>query len=233
MKKERIPHPAIVCVLAVAWMALSGCRQATNRPADETAQTRVQPVAGETSNGPAADFDYYVFTLSWSPEYCHGHPNSPQCNGQHPGFVVHGLWPQLNNGHWPSSCSSAPGLSNPDGMLDIMPDRHLIRHEWLTHGTCSGLTAKQYFGAIRTAYTSIRIPPEFISPSRSFTKSASEIKRQFTGANPGMSDADMAVSCHNRYLSAIAFCLSKNLHPIACQAVADCDAGSIRIPAAR
>ena len=30
---------------------------------------------------------------------------------------------------------------------------------------------------------------------------------------------DIAVSCHNRYLSAVEFCLSKDLQPIACQAV--------------
>ncbi len=240
--KERMLRRYLLYACAVTWVVLSGCQQAaTNRSADTIAQAHTPNAAAETSSNSAANhaansaanFDYYLFTLSWSPEYCHGHPNSPQCDGEHPGFVVHGLWPQFDNGRWPSACSSAPGLSNPNRMLDIMPDRRLIQHEWSTHGTCSGLTANQYFGAIRQAYASIKIPPQWFHPARTSTKSASEIKRDFTDANPGMSDADIAISCHNRYLTAVAFCLSKNLQPVACQAVTDCNARSIRIPAAQ
>jgi ribonuclease T2 len=146
------------------------------------------------STFPSGNFDYYLFTLSWSPEYCHGHPNNPQCGGAHPGFVVHGLWPQFDNGQWPSACSSAPALSNPSSMLDIMPDPRLIQHEWTTHGTCSGLSADQYFGVIRRAYNSITIPPPLVSPTRTTTRSAGEIKQMFLDANPGMSSVAVAVT---------------------------------------
>lgn len=118
-------------------------------------------------------------------------------------------------------------------MLDIMPDPRLIQHEWTTHGTCSGLSADQYFGVIRRAYNSIKIPPPLVSPTRTTTRSAGEIKQMFLDANPGMSSVAVAVSCHNRYLSAVEFCLGKNLQPTACQAVRDCTANSIRIPAAQ
>jgi ribonuclease T2 len=118
-------------------------------------------------------------------------------------------------------------------MLDIMPDPRLIQHEWTTHGTCSGLSADQYFGVIRKAWNSIKIPSELASPTRTTTRSADEIKQMFTDANPAMTSDDIAVSCHNRYLSAVEFCLAKNLRPTACQAVRDCNANSIRIPAGR
>ena len=43
------------------------------------------------------NFDYYVFTLSWSPGFCDtgGAAKQPgQCaRGAAEGFVVHGLWP--------------------------------------------------------------------------------------------------------------------------------------------
>lgn len=217
---------------------LVGCRQtgpsAANAPTrGESAAAEVRsavqhPAAGE----PAPDFDYYLLTLSWSPEYCHGHRNSPQCDGSHRGFVVHGLWPQRNSGQWPSNCSNAPGLAHPSTMLDIMPDPRLIAHEWATHGTCSGLDADQYFGLLRQAYESIRVPSALVAPSHSGTESANAIKRSFIDANPGMAAADIAISCHNRYLSAVEFCLSKGLRPIACQAVRDCTARAIRVPAA-
>lgn len=224
------------CLLILSTLSLllaSACQQPATQPAAKTAQARIAIAAAANAAAPTGNFDYYLFTLSWSPEYCHGHPNNPQCGDAHPGFVVHGLWPQFNNGQWPSACSSAPGLSNPSSMLDIMPDPRLIPHEWTTHGTCSGLTANQYFGVIRKAYNSIRIPSSLVSPSRTTTRSAVEIKQMFLDANPGMSSDDIAVSCHNHYLSAVEFCLAKNLQPTACQAVRDCTAASIRIPAAQ
>jgi ribonuclease T2 len=222
------------CLLALSALSLllaSACQQPATQPAAKTAQARIANAESANIPAPTGNFDYYLFTLSWSPEYCHGHPNAQQCGGDHPGFVVHGLWPQFNNGQWPSACFSEPGLSNPSSMLDIMPDPRLIQHEWTTHGTCSGLTADQYFGVIRKAWNSIKIPPSLASPSRTTTRSADQIKQMFTDANPGMSSDDIAVSCHNRYLSAVEFCLAKNLQPTACKAVRDCTANSIRIPA--
>lgn len=230
-------RPALCCVCLAGFALISGCSRApapaANRsnashpsPAGEMRAAMQRPAAGES----APDFDYYLLTLSWSPEYCHGHPNSPECNGSHPGFVVHGLWPQRNNGQWRSHCSNAPGLPDPSTMLDIMPDPHLVAHEWATHGTCSGLSAQQYFALVRQAFQSIRIPAPLAGPAQSKTMSATAIKQSFTEANPGMSADDMAISCHNRYLSAVEFCLSKSLQPIACQSVRDCTARSIRIP---
>src|SRR5690242_3686329 len=74
------------------------------------------------ATGQAGAFDYYVLSLSWSPEYCHNKVNNEQCSGQrHFGFVVHGLWPQYRNGSWPEYCTSLRGPDNPARMLDIMP----------------------------------------------------------------------------------------------------------------
>ena len=223
---------SLACAFSI--VLLAGCQQASApasaaSPASQVRAAVDHPAAGE----PAPDFDYYLLTLSWSPEYCHGHRNSPQCNGTHPGFVVHGLWPQRNSGQWPSHCSNVPGLADPSTMLDIMPDPRLVAHEWAAHGTCSGLTPEQYFALVRKAYGSITIPAPLDHPTQTATQSAIGIKQMFTDANPGMASGDIAISCHNRYLSAVEFCLSKNLRPIACQAVRDCTARSIRIPSGR
>lgn len=224
-----------ICVIVL--LISSGCQQPRRFPAEIISRARPAESGGlaadERSAFPSGNFDYYLFTLSWSPEYCHGHSHSSECGGAHPGFVVHGLWPQFNNGRWPSGCPSAPGLPDPSSMLDIMPAAYLIQHEWAAHGACSGLTANQYFGVIRKVYDSIEIPLPLVSPSRTITRSAGQIKRMFTDANPGMFSDDIAVSCHNRYLSAVEFCLGKDLKPTTCQGVRDCTANSIRIPAAR
>ena len=62
-------------------------------------------------------FDYYVLALSWSPSYCEAaRERAPdrapdrQCGGRPYSFVVHGLWPQYEQG-FPSYCQvPAPRL---------------------------------------------------------------------------------------------------------------------------
>src|SRR5271168_2887119 len=125
MKKRNAP---IVLILVLAIVALAaGYSRRRN--------------SNQASQGTPGAFDYYLLTLSWSPEFCHSpaHASKPECQSRHRGFVVHGLWPQYAQGGYPENCSSAPGLSSPSEMADLMPDAGLVAHEWSTHGTCSGL----------------------------------------------------------------------------------------------
>jgi len=101
-------------------------------------------------------FDFYVLSLSWSPDYCAGPAGARdrfQCAGPRKyGFVVHGLWPQFERG-WPEECTTDRlNLAAPlrKDILEIMPSERLMNHEWRKHGTCSGLTPKQYFEGILT-----------------------------------------------------------------------------------
>jgi ribonuclease T2 len=84
--------------------------------------------SNQAQQGKPGVFDYYLLTLSWSPEFCHSHADKPECQSGHHGFVVHGLWPQYADGY-PENCSNAPGLSNPAQMADIMPGPGLVAHE--------------------------------------------------------------------------------------------------------
>jgi ribonuclease T2 len=73
--------------------------------------------SSQAAQGQAGVFDYYLLTLSWSPEFCHSpaHAEKPECQSGHNGFVLHGLWPQYAQGY-PEHCSNAPGLANPGEM---------------------------------------------------------------------------------------------------------------------
>src|SRR5437764_14471672 len=136
-------------------------------------------------------FDHYLLALSWSPEYCHSHASSTQCSSdKHFAFVVHGLWPEYNTGSGPQNCGNQPGLSNPSSMLDIMPDLGLIQHEWTTHGTCSGLSADQYFGLIRQAFSKIKIPPVFSQATHSVTMSPLQVKQAFQASNSSLQSSE-------------------------------------------
>ena len=64
--------------------------------------------AGAQKRGEPGQFDFYLLNLSWSPEFCAIHETSPQC-AAHPGFVVHGLWPQNNDGSYPALLQPSPG----------------------------------------------------------------------------------------------------------------------------
>jgi ribonuclease T2 len=186
----------------------------------------------QAQQGKPGVFDYYLLTLSWSPEFCHSHADKPECQSGHHGFVLHGLWPQYIDGY-PENCSTAPGLSNPAEMTDIMPDPGLVVHEWSTHGTCSGLDAESYFKLLRQAFTSVKIPDRFVSAPANFSISPQDVKSAFVQSNPSVSANEMTVSCGNNYLTAVSLCLTKDLKPTACQNLRDCRANVIRVPAVR
>jgi ribonuclease T2 len=182
----------------------------------------------QASPGAPGVFDYYVLVLPWSPEFRYSHPDKAECSGHH-GFVVHGLWPQYVDGY-PECCSTAAGLANPSEVADIMPDAWLVDHEWITHGTCSGLDAEDYFQLLRRVFATIKVPERFVAPHENFSVAPQEVKRQFVRANPNFSSDGMTVGCGNNYLTAVSFCMTKELKPTACRDLRDCRANVIRVP---
>jgi ribonuclease T2 len=216
---RKLGVPALLLLLALLLLALLAVGAGDSK----------RPGARQAQQGKPGVFDYYLLTLSWSPEFCHSHADKPECQSGHHGFVVHGLWPQYVNGY-PENCSTAPGLSNPAEMADIMPDASLVTHEWATHGTCSGLDAESYFKLLRRAFSSIKIPNRFAAAEANFSISPQDVKTAFVQANPGISADEMTVSCGNNYLTAVSLCLTKELKPTACQNLRDCRANVIRVP---
>lgn len=178
-------------------------------------------------------FDYYVLNMSWSPEYCYSHRGSDEC-GRHLGLVVHGLWPQYKDAsRGPEYCGKMPGLSNPDRMLDIMPSKTLIDHEWDAHGTCSGLSADDYFGLLRKTFASFRLPRELQQPRRQMIIKAVQLRRDILQANPELNDSEIALSCNGPYLREVELCVNKDGHPRPCSGLRECHAPSLRIPPIR
>ncbi len=204
-------------------LTLAGCKSgSTVGPAAERS-ARVIPGVAQ-----GAGFDYYLLNLSWSPEYCHSHPEAAEC-AQRSTFVLHGLWPQNNDGSYPEHCADAPGPANPGVFSDIYPEPGLLEHEWKQHGSCTGLSAEAFFTAARTAYKSITIPPALANLSSQTSMPPGQIAGLFTESNPSLRQEDIAISCGHNYLTAVEICLDKSLHPMACPAVRSCRANSVRI----
>lgn len=183
--------------------------------------------------GPAAaqrdvpgKFDFYVLSLSWSPTYCESQgrdaDRDPQCSRARPyAFVVHGLWPQYERG-FPADCvRPAPYVPNPvvNAMLDIMPSKKLIIHEWRKHGTCSGLGPKGYFEQIRQARERVKIPAEFVRLNAYRMVAPADLEAAFREANPGLKPDMMGVDCDSRRLREVRICMNRDLSFRSCAEV--------------
>jgi ribonuclease T2 len=174
-------------------------------------------------------FDYYLLNLSWSPEFCAKLASSPQC-ATHPGFVLHGLWPQNRDGSWPANCAThAPGPKDPSAWLDVTPDLSLIAHEWTKHGACTTLDGDTYFMLAREAYRSITIPQRFLKVDREISMTPDQILGLFLQANPSLWSGNISLNCENDHLTAIEFCLGKTLRPVSCTALHACQANTVKI----
>jgi len=115
----------------------------------------------------ASPIENYALAISWEPAFCMTVSGKPECASETPSrqdaqvFSLHGLWPQsgsycgatstqVSNDHaglW--SLLPAVTLSDQtEAALQVeMPgtQSYLERHEWIEHGTCSGLSQQNFF----------------------------------------------------------------------------------------
>ena len=177
----------------------------------------------KSSEGEPGSFDYYLLSLSWSPAFCLSDPGAAECNGPRRfGFIVHGLWPQYENG-WPENCNVHQQVpeSVVSGISDIMPARGLVYHEWSTHGTCSGLDARDFFALLRRAYSGVKLPASLTGASRQIEQPPSTIAAEFLHANPTLTEPSIVVTCSRQdapRLREVHICLDRDLKPRACSA---------------
>jgi ribonuclease T2 len=194
--------------LAVFFVAIALGAASAQQQAPQPSQQRNQP----------GKFDFYVLALSWSPSFCReseerGREANEQCRGRPYSFVVHGLWPQYEQG-FPRDCqvpSPRIGRELMTSMLDLMPAPRLVYHEWDQHGTCSGLEARAYFDLVRKARDAVKIPETFAAPKATLTVAPDEVEEAFVKSNPGLSRAAISVTCGSTRLSEVRVCLSKDL----------------------
>ncbi|XP_021890562.1 ribonuclease 3-like [Carica papaya] len=111
------------------------------------------------------DFDFFYFVQQWPGSYCDTKHSCcyPKSGKPAADFGIHGLWPNYNDGSYPSNC-------NPDSVFDKSQISDLKSsleknwptlscpsndgtkfwtHEWVKHGTCSEseLDQREYFEA--------------------------------------------------------------------------------------
>ncbi|KAH1149682.1 hypothetical protein GYH30_043956 [Glycine max] len=124
-----------------------------------TPPARASPVASSFDG--QREFDYFKLALQWPGTYCKRTrsccPTNGCCRGSNSPavFTIHGLWPDYNDGSWPSCCSGSsfdpkeistltnaleqywPSLSCSKPSLCHGGKGTFWAHEWEKHGTCS------------------------------------------------------------------------------------------------
>ena len=186
-----------------------------------TEEQRADANSGKRVKNTPGDFDFYVLSLSWSPDYCAGsNVNDPQqCSlGKKLAFVLHGLWPQYTRGY-PADCSTAKLPKDAQQKFpNLYPSPKLYTHEWNKHGTCSGLKPEEYLTLSKTLKESLVIPATYRSPAKAFRTTTDQLKADFVSANPTASADALAVQCSGsgRYLQELRICFSREGQPIAC-----------------
>lgn len=183
-------------------------------------------------------FDYYLLSLSWAPTYCLSHTgDTAECGSKGYGFVVHGLWPQFDQGGYPENCSTSYELTADaeSAGRTIYPSEGLMQHEWLEHGTCSGLDALGYFQTVDRATSAVRTPPMLETPQAMQNLSAGQIAELFRGANPRLTADTLVVACSRGELAEVRVCLTKQLALRSCGrgVHSTCPAGTVAVPASR
>ncbi|CAI9096594.1 OLC1v1032779C2 [Oldenlandia corymbosa var. corymbosa] len=107
------------------------------------------------------DFDFFYLVQQWPASYCDTKRSCcyPTTGKPAEDFSIHGLWPNRNDGSWPSNCDDDASFdeSEVSDLINRMqkdwpslacPSSDGVRfwtHEWEKHGTCSLLNERQYF----------------------------------------------------------------------------------------
>lgn len=166
-------------------------------------------------------FDFYVYSMSYQPEFCEANGEkfagckTPKdaWKGQ---LTIHGLWPNRNDGTWPSACSDeefdlslladvstdlAQNWPNVKAPVAASPGHEAFwAHEWSKHGTCSGLTQQDYF---MTALDLLLPTPSVVKENYGSVAKRKDLEEGYLGS-------DMSVFvCKRGYLSEVRVCFEK------------------------
>ncbi|AOF89015.1 ribonuclease T2 family protein [Sinorhizobium sp. RAC02] len=231
---------ALLCA-GMAALAVAGCSD--DKPAEKSRTEASSKVPETPAHIPVGKgFDFYVLSLSWSPTWCAGNDaggRTQQCRrGENNGFIVHGLWPQNDRGY-PDFCPTREPDRVPEGLgrsvLDIIPSMGLIGHQWRKHGSCSGLSQKDYFAVVRAARQRIAVPAELESRRDGNRLTPDAVEQAFIAANPGLERKGIAVTCEDGQLEEVRICMNPDLSLRPCPEVdrASCRAKSIEQPPIR
>jgi ribonuclease I len=210
------------------------------------------------SVGSAGEFDLFVFQQSWSAEFCQS-KNFPGCDNPTPfmqtNLTIHGLWPQYaakkDGRGWPQCCESKYGTSLNETVIGDLKSaltqmwpveqggEELWQHEWVKHGTCSGLSQMAYFKAALGTDQAIGTPAVIANNIGGTVKKSdlldyyniqAQLHFKMQGRQFDSQAQYVSLSCSGDFLGSITTCYDKTLTRTACRGLEASSCGdSIRI----
>ena len=196
----------------------------------------LMPVAGLARDDVAGRFDYWVLSLSWSPNWCaaEGDARGAEQCGRPLGWTLHGLWPQYETGY-PEYCRTAardPSRRETGAMADVMGSGGLAWHQWKKHGRCSGLSSDDYFALSRLAFERVERPGILRRLTEAVTLDPAVVEEAFLEANPDLEGDMLTVTCRGQRIQEVRLCLTRDLEPRRCgrDVIRDCDRPALLEP---
>ena len=113
-------------------------------------------------------------------------------------------------------------------MADIMGTAGLAWHQWKKHGTCTGLSPKDYYAKARKAYGQIKRPDALRRLTRTYRIAPEVIEQSFLAANPGLSADQITITCRQGHIQEARICLTRDLalRPCGADVRRECSADS-------
>lgn len=224
---------ALIMIIALAGAYWLNERKNSAPWADASATEHLQTDAEQVG--------YLLLAVSWTPSWCAAEGaarGADRCRtGAGAGWLVHGLWPQFENGGWPEFCDTAqspPSRAQTAAMLDIMGSDGLALHQWRKHGSCSGMSTGAYFDKTRAAFASLTMPDKISATDERLRMSPTDLLAEFRAANPAIGE-DMAIlTCRDGMAQEIRLCLNHDLTPRRCDLQLlsrGCKARNVALPA--
>ncbi|MEP7240549.1 MAG: ribonuclease [Devosia sp.] len=200
-RRFRLVVSIVALLAAAAWLWFSPPEQQppqrttppiAERPAASSAASPTQDEAlppATTSARPGL----YILAMSWFPGFCSLKQRAPECRDAGPTFALHGLWPadeycgvsdalrqrDLDSG-WQTLPAVTLSAATRAALDAVMPGTRssLERHEWLAHGTCSGVSADRYFARAASFAAAVRNSAltAFFASSRGKTVSRADVQ---------------------------------------------------------
>ena len=223
-------------------LVLIGAPAALAQPLSCSLPATAEAPPPATPDGPvraSVPITQYTLALSWAPDFCatHGAQADGECQGKAArfGFVLHGLWPDGDNGTWPQWCPGATQV--PADVVRRMacttPSPTLVAHEWAKHGTCMAPDPQRYFTQSAAMFHALHFP-DMDALARRPGLTAGHLRDAFVAANPRYPRESIGVMTgDSKALQEVHLCHDKAMHPAACQMRGAPDSAELRITSLR
>lgn len=206
--------------------------------------------------GGQKEFDYFTLALTWSGTECLSVKDSCPTNAcsrseVETGFTINGLWPDYDDGTWPSCCEGAKYDENEISIIsnDLSKywpsyscisssacgslDASDLAYEWAKHGTCSSPVLGnqyEYFSTALMLYFKYNIL-EILSESGYLPSNTAEYKVEgIISAIQSALKVTPVVKCKSDAVEQVQICFDKTLQLQECPSTASTCPSLVSLP---